>query len=535
MKTLDTVVTIEEITQFLGTRFDKNGWKILPPRVTTESQRWIGDLYRRVFRKDIRSMNDTISLEFARGVVAESKKIKVNWAAYAVAASSKRRNLILTRKARSQQLGVPQKRVNGRVGPDFTVVSQVPSGGVPGNGLGTLPVNSEPNSAVTIDVGIGSHSGFREPPPIRVSPCPSVPLPSRVGRPLGLKGRMESASSSRRRVRVSPSGLLTASEQTAITDAVEKTITRVHHLLVDKQNYYLSRKERLKVLERERDDKELELRRAKLMRDDRQSLSDEALAEVQRVKLALEESSKYVDQWTNCLGSEGLDLSSTSGLEESEEDLQTRVADLQQQLLCEERNSRQTRLKLEATVADYERCNEGMQVFQKRYDSLLESQLCTKKFLVSVSEYLTRLKAGILDSFRPTPIERLKDHEKTNIVYVENCPACGEHFHCNDIVVASCGHCYHLFCISSLCSKSRTCIAKFCNEEFDSQWRLSFGFTEPERAPPSSTDAAVGSPNVAAMSGKTPLLQPRASSLHQKIFLKIFFFLFRCHSLLLVL
>lgn len=130
MKTLDDVVTVEEITQFLGTHFDKNGWKILPPRVTTETQLWISDLYRRVFRKDIRSMNDTISLEFARGVVAESKKIKVNWAAYAVSASSKQRNLILTRRARSQQLGLPQKRVNSRLVPDVSVVSQVPSVGV---------------------------------------------------------------------------------------------------------------------------------------------------------------------------------------------------------------------------------------------------------------------------------------------------------------------------------------------------------------------------------------------------------------------
>ena len=89
MKTIDDVVFVEKIMQFLGTWFDKNGLKILPPCVTSETQLWISDLYRLVFRNDICSMNDTISLEFARDVIAESKKIKVNWAAYAVAASSK--------------------------------------------------------------------------------------------------------------------------------------------------------------------------------------------------------------------------------------------------------------------------------------------------------------------------------------------------------------------------------------------------------------------------------------------------------------
>ena len=80
------------------------------------------------------------------------------------------------------------------------------------------------------------------------------------------------------------------------------------------------------------------------------------------MRAAFEESSKYDDQWTNCLGSEGLVVSTTCDLGESEEDLQVWVADLQQHLLCEERNSKQTRLKLEATIADYKRCHKGIQV-----------------------------------------------------------------------------------------------------------------------------------------------------------------------------
>ena len=137
----------------------------------------------------------------------------------------------------------------------------------------------------------------------------------------------------------------------------------------------------------------------------------------------------------NRLRSEGLVQSSACGLVKIEEDLQVRVADLFQQLPCEEINSRQTQLKLEATIANYERSHKGMQVFKKRYDSLLESQSCTEKFIATILDYLARLKAGVVDSFRPTPIERVKDYEKTYIVFVEKCPACGEHFHCNNIVV----------------------------------------------------------------------------------------------------
>ena len=79
---------------------------------------------------------------------------------------------------------------------------------------------------------------------------------------------MEFASSSRRRVKVAPSGLISVLELSIITEAIEKTISRVHKVLVDKQSWYLSQKDCLKVLEHKRDDKELELRRAKLMRDE---------------------------------------------------------------------------------------------------------------------------------------------------------------------------------------------------------------------------------------------------------------------------
>ena len=98
--------------------------------------------------------------------------------------------------------------------------------------------------------------------------------------------------------------------------------------------------------------------------------------------------------------------------------------------------------------------------------------------MILVGQYLVRLKTGLLDSFSPTPIQRPKDSDKNTLVYVENCPLCGEGFHCNDIVVSSCGHTYHPFCMSSHSSKFNRYIAEFCDEDFDPNWRLSFGFAE---------------------------------------------------------
>ena len=67
---------------------------------------------------------------------------------------------------------------------------------------------------------------------------------------------MEFASSSRRQVKVAPTGLLFVLDQSTITIIMEKIISRVHQLLVDTQSSYLSQIERLKVLEQERNDKE---------------------------------------------------------------------------------------------------------------------------------------------------------------------------------------------------------------------------------------------------------------------------------------
>jgi hypothetical protein len=90
-------------------------------------------------------------------------------------------------------------------------------------------------------------------------------------------------------------------------------------------------------------------------------------------------------------------------------------------------------------------------------------------------------------------------------VYVDNCLLCGEVFHCNDIAVTSCGHCYHPFCLISHSSKSNSCIANFCDKEFDAQWRLSWGFPQP-LTPVPTPDVTQGSPISGGLFGEISLL-----------------------------
>ena len=144
----------------------------------------------------------------------------------------------------------------------------------------------------------------------------------------------------------------------------------------------------------------------------------------------------------------------------------------------------------------------------KRYASLAKSQSYTESYLIVVGQYLAKLKTGLLDSFSPIPIQWLKDFDKNTLVYVENCPLCGEGFYCNDIIVSSYGHTYHPFCMSSHSSKSNRCIVEFYDEDFDPNWRLSFGFVELIK-PDSSPDVIQDNPCSGGMFLEIQMLNAR--------------------------
>jgi hypothetical protein len=92
----NTVVFQEDICALFGPRFDKNGWKY-KLQITVEFQGIIKSLYTCVFRKS-HVFNETLSLEFAHGVVAENKRIEVNWATYAYLVYKRQQTLEKSRK-----------------------------------------------------------------------------------------------------------------------------------------------------------------------------------------------------------------------------------------------------------------------------------------------------------------------------------------------------------------------------------------------------------------------------------------------------
>jgi hypothetical protein len=55
-----------------------------------------------------------------------------------------------------------------------------------------------------------------------------------------------------------------------------------------------------------------------------------------------------------------------------------------------------------------------------------------------------KLKVSCITFACPIPIAKPSNFVKKTIIYVQDCPIYNENFHCNDICVASCGHCYHL-------------------------------------------------------------------------------------------
>ncbi len=86
------------------------------------------------------------------------------------------------------------------------------------------------------------------------------------------------------------------------------------------------------------------------------------------------------------------------------------------------------------------------------------------------------VKIGCITFACPIPIARPSNFLKFFVIYVHDCLICNENFHYNDICVASCGHCYHLWCLIVQCTSWIKYQVKGCDQEFGPSWQLSFGF-----------------------------------------------------------
>ena len=76
---------------------------------------------------------------------------------------------------------------------------------------------------------------------------------------------------------------------------ISKIVAKVQKLLIESQNSFLGINNHFRIVLQEKEDMEVVLRRATLNRDDKMSFYEHAVAEVQKVKIALEQSQRYID------------------------------------------------------------------------------------------------------------------------------------------------------------------------------------------------------------------------------------------------
>ncbi len=74
-------------------------------------------------------------------------------------------------------------------------------------------------------------------------------------------------------------------------------------------------------------------------------------------------------------------------------------------------------------------------------------------------------------AFKPKPIvhfeETLEDSGRTFII-VKPCGFCNQGFHCMHVVVTSCKHTFHPFCLGVMLKESNKCCV--CNVTFHPDW-----------------------------------------------------------------
>ncbi len=113
---------------------------------------------------------------------------------------------------------------------------------------------------------------------------------------------------------------------------------------------------------------------------------------------------------------------------------------------------------------------------ESTYNKHLGDQIMLERLQTLIVGYWSKLKASCIIFACPIRIARPSNFVKFFVIYVHDYLICKENFHCNDVCVASCGHCYHPWCLTIQCTSQTKCQVKGCDQEFDPSWQLSFGF-----------------------------------------------------------
>lgn len=149
-----------------------------------------------------------------------------------------------------------------------------------------------------------------------------------------------------------------------------------------------------------------------------------------------------------------------------------------------ERNTRKLEIARFALEENSRRAVQGEEMYQNAEIGLwksnsefkiLERQITEMaRRRAAIEEQLKSMKEGGGVSLCPRPVPHGDSEWEDIQLEIQPCSFCNGHFSFFDVVVASCRHLYHPFCIVSLCGKQNRCVT--CAETFHPSWWRSFGF-----------------------------------------------------------
>jgi hypothetical protein len=91
-----------------------------------------------------------------------------------------------------------------------------------------------------------------------------------------------------------------------------------------------------------------------------------------------------------------------------------------------------------------------------------------------------KMKIGMgMMTFKPKLIMHTNEPQEDSgrpFVIMKPCGICNQGFHCMDVVVTSCKHTFHPFCLSVMIKESNRCCV--CNVRLHFDWWTSWGFRE---------------------------------------------------------
>jgi hypothetical protein len=399
----DAQVPESLVCQYFGKKSSKSGWKF-QKHTSAEDATSIYQLWRRVFDSHFMP-NKEITLQFARGLIMQSQGEEINWAEFAVSRQKYRESMRQTKEQNKKSKG----------GEDGSLV-RVPV-------IGKKRCIAERDSILL---------GFK------LSVKTEVYSESEMGKKqcCDVKG---SLGKKKGKLDLSPSWVDgDLKDMASVITSSEKTVEEC--------------RAELEQLSAEKEELESEVRRARILLSDREVMLSEGILEV--AKLDAEESclKKKISE-SSLLDVGG--MLTTLEAQCDEVSFNKKVAERTITL------SRGVVKDCEATIARVENL---LQESTGRCSVVSKRVLSLEGLLGGMEDQLRRMNEGGGNILFPRPMFGNPEAPPHTVHVLNACPVCGFWYNCHNFVPLSCGHTYHLWCLTEHAKKSATCLVDSCTE-----------------------------------------------------------------------